>query len=585
MEHLEQYWIGKSKVEITFFREKCGMLGYGRHFHYIKGVETPQYARAFVFKKGEKQFAIVCAEFCFVTDFLKAGIVAQLQSLAPNQPWEDDNIMILAQHTHSAAGGFGQYPVYNMSIPGFQEDVYTRYRDGIVEAILKASQNLKAAKITLNSGEFDKDAEICFNRSLKAYNQNPEVKEKLEDKNRHLAANRSMSLLRIDELETGLPLGLLNWFAVHTTSVSNDYNKVCYDNKGYAAEFLEKDLQSTFQKDDIFTLFAQGATGDISPNFRWNRWKGVYKGKYDDDYESAAYNGKLQADKAKEIWQESNEKGILVKGDIDFIQSYIKISDIEIDKKYAKGAEGKFTVAPTMGLAFIRGTTDGIGIPKALEFILKRALSPFQKNKIKKANKNPILYHEEVKYWEAQLPKLCTINLAEGSVVGIKNPNAIPIPAFVDPMIKYIKLMKAKDGSEVQKPWAPEIVPIQIFVLGQIAFVGIPSEITTIGGKRIEKTVLNILKERGVEHVIVCPYANSYAGYITTPEEYRMQCYEGGHTLYGQWTLPAYQTKFELLAQELLKNEKERQSIGVPPYLLGLEQIWHRFEDESIQVL
>ena len=585
MEQHDNYLIGKSKVEITFFREGCGMLGYGRHFHYIKGIETPQYVRTFVFKKGVSQIAIVCAEFCFVTDYLKLGIVAQLQTEAPDLNWQDDNIMILAQHTHSAAGGFGQYPIYNMSVPGFQEDVYETYKNGIVKSIIEASENLQLGKLSFHKGAFDKDAEICFNRSLLAYNQNPEVKEKLNDNMRHLAADRFMSLLRIDAVNTGLPLGLLNWFSVHTTSVSNDYNKVCYDNKGYAAEYLEKDLQSTYAQSNIFTVFAQGATGDISPNFRWHKSKGIYKGKFDDDYESAAYNGKLQYEKAKEIFEESSTKGENISGEIDYIQAYIPISNLEVDRKYAYGMEGKFSVAPTMGLAFMRGTTDGIGIPKALNFILKNALSPFQKRKLKKAQKNPILYQDELKYWESQMPKICTVNLSEGSVVGFKNAKSIPLPAFVDPMIKYMKLMKAKDGSAVQKPWGPEIVPIQIFIIGQLAFVGVPSEITTIAGKRLENSILSILKERGIERVIISPYANAYAGYITTPEEYKVQCYEGGHTLYGQWTLPAYQSAYEKIAIELLKNKNERQPYGLPPYQLAMEKLWYRFEDPSIQVL
>ena len=44
-------------------------------------------------------------------------------------------------------------------------------------------------------------------------------------------------------------------------------------------------------------------------------------------------------------------------------------------------------------------------------------------------------------------------------------------------------------------------------------------------------------------------------GYITTQEEYQKQNYEGGHTLYGQWTLAAFQTSFVKIA-EVFKQEK-----------------------------
>ena len=47
-------------------------------------------------------------------------------------------------------------------------------------------------------------------------------------------------------------------------------------------------------------------------------------------------------------------------------------------------------------------------------------------------------------------------------------------------------------------------------------------------------------------------------GYVTTYEEYQEQAYEGGHTLFGQWTLAACQSKFKLLAEQLLLDKNQR---------------------------
>lgn len=38
-----------------------------------------------------------------------------------------------------------------------------------------------------------------------------------------------------------------------------------------------------------------------------------------------------------------------------------------------------------------------------------------------------------------------------------------------------------------------------------------------------------------------------------------MQAYEGGHTIFGQWTLAAFQTRFDKLARELLKPAAQRE--------------------------
>ena len=53
------------------------------------------------------------------------------------------------------------------------------------------------------------------------------------------------------------------------------------------------------------------------------------------------------------------------------------------------------------------------------------------------------------------------------------------------------------------------------------------------------------------KYVVLAGYSNGYAGYITTPEEYMLQQYEGGHTLHGRWSLPAYQQIVSQLAAAL----------------------------------
>ena len=71
--------------------------------------------------------------------------------------------------------------------------------------------------------------------------------------------------------------------------------------------------------------------------------------------------------------------------------------------------------------------------------------------------------------------------------------------------------------------------------------------------------------------------SNAYCGYVTTYEEYQCQCYEGGHTVFGEWTLAAFQTKFKELALQLLKNPESRtidQSIA--PYEFTEEELGKR---------
>lgn len=95
-------------------------------------------------------------------------------------------------------------------------------------------------------------------------------------------------------------------------------------------------------------------------------------------------------------------------------------------------------------------------------------------------------------------------------------------------------------------------------MIGHIAIVGMPAEISVVSGRRFKKTVEDILKEKGITEVIISPYANCYSGYITTYEEYQLQRYEAGHTVFGEWTQAAYSTKLKYMAGEMLKPEGDR---------------------------
>ena len=51
--------------------------------------------------------------------------------------------------------------------------------------------------------------------------------------------------------------------------------------------------------------------------------------------------------------------------------------------------------------------------------------------------------------------------------------------------------------------------------------------------------------------MLIQGYANDYSQYVTTPEEYDSQQYEGGSTLFGRNTTPAYQQEFGKLAASM----------------------------------
>lgn len=83
----------------------------------------------------------------------------------------------------------------------------------------------------------------------------------------------------------------------------------------------------------------------------------------------------------------------------------------------------------------------------------------------------------------------------------------------------------------------PRVLPIQILRLGGMALVGLPFEVTVEAGRRLEAAVFGSLhRDPGVERVAVSSAANDYWDYLTTPEEYAVQFYEGASNLHGSET-------------------------------------------------
>lgn len=79
----------------------------------------------------------------------------------------------------------------------------------------------------------------------------------------------------------------------------------------------------------------------------------------------------------------------------------------------------------------------------------------------------------------------------------------------------------------------PQAVPLMTVRIGDRVIASLPGEPTVEVGRRAEAAVLDATRSAGVSRVIVAGLANEFIQYITTPEEYERQHYEGGSTLYG----------------------------------------------------
>lgn len=559
------FTIGTSKITYEPFLKNAAMLGYGLYTHTMQKPGI-LHVRAFVIEDGINKICIVNAELGFITLALQQAVLNELKKKYPQFGLTETNLILTAQHTHSAPGGFSYYPLYNMPTPGFSEKIYREVYEAIVAAIVAAESNKKRGNITLHKGSFELEKEVAFQRSMNAYNSNPDIAEKLTPETLNKGVNREMQLLNFTD-ENNNPLGSINWFGVHTTSISNNLHQVSSDNKGYAAKFLEEYFKEN--ESNYVGAFAQGICGDVSPRFRYKKniakWqRGYWYGKFDDDYKSAEYNGKLQFEKAIELLAKQGEN---IAKKIDSEIWWIDFTEIKCNPKFANGNNDARTAEACMGLAFFRGALmDGPGMPAVLMPIAK-AITKRVKAKDLKLKGNDA--KTQLKY-RVHGVKNILLETHSQRLLGYYNFNQLPIPDFADGSIAAIKKYYRKIGSKRQVDYTPRVLPIQLTFIGNIAIAAFPFEITVTSGKRLANSLKEKLEVAGITEVILAPYANGYSGYITTYEEYQVQMYEAGHTVFGQWSLAALQTKFDELATEMLKPKAERklqQSVYPTPKL------------------
>ncbi|MCT4581336.1 MAG: neutral/alkaline non-lysosomal ceramidase N-terminal domain-containing protein [Flavobacteriales bacterium] len=545
------YRIGFSKVAVLYPRLEVGMMGYGMWENRVKGEETKLYARAMAIESEEESLVFVNVEMAFITPGIRREVMKCLDKAQTKLRLKESSLMLTAQHTHSGPGGFSEYAYYSFTTPGFSKEIRDAFVEAIVKAVVEAYNKKELATLSYKEASFGSDVAVAWNRSLKAYNCNSENVE--EEVDHSQALDRKMYLMQVNSMQ-GKILGSVNWFGVHATAIGNDNVKVSSDNKGYAADLLEQKYPGTVH------IFAQGKAGDVSPHFHGvGAAKKREEVKKTGDHLYARQNGEKQFIQAHKIIDK--DAGFRIEGRLDSELSYADYTKIKVDSEFTNGVDGKRTSEACFGMPFFKGTPiDGKGAPFIAMIVLKGLNKLWNKKR------------ESLK--ESQGSKDIVINASTKELLGQGKMDILP--SFIDGAIKEMN-RQSRNKALIEHTLVPVVLPVQIWMIGTVVILGVPGEITTVAGRRLEKQMERMLEEVGVQKVILSSYANSYMGYITTQEEYEVQLYEGGHTVFGQWTLAAFQTKFKHLCAELIKPKEEHKiNREIKPPIFSEEELSRR---------
>lgn len=104
----------------------------------------------------------------------------------------------------------------------------------------------------------------------------------------------------------------------------------------------------------------------------------------------------------------------------------------------------------------------------------------------------------------------------------------------------------------------PTTMTLQVLQIGDLLLPTIPGEMNTEMGRRVRDSCLTTAHRalKDVQKVAIVTQANQYMSYITTPEEYSQQHYEGGSNLYGENTGPFIQAQLARLIEKIGNNEE-----------------------------
>lgn len=565
--------IGLSRVDITCRVPGIGLMGWGVHHQKADGVAAPLHARAVVLRDpatGRRQ-ALVCCDLWGITPAMRRGVLEALATRWPERGFDEAGVMLVATHTHSAPGGFSEFAFYNASVAGFCQEILDALVAGVVRAIVEADDARVPGRARVARGAIAVDEPVAFNRSVHAYNLNPEVAAlggPVRWEERARATDRRMTALRFEAAD-GRPLGLLSFFAVHGTSVHGDWNVIHPDNKGCAARAVEE-AAARRGEEGFVAIFAQASAGDVSPNFRWDRARKRMIGAVDDDLEAADLNGRIQA-RAAATLAEAAALGPALEPALDAAILYADFERIEADPEHTGGRAGCRTGMAAVGLSMVMGTAEGWGplfpFPRAVRAV-NDAIGAGRRLR-------GALNGGDVA-WEVHRNKAYFAETGRGGdavafhLFRMVEP---PLPWWLDAGVRYFRALSDNDAVGAN-PLTPTILPVQVLRIGGLAIVGVQGEPTTVAGLRLERTARRHLAALGISDVVIAGYANAYAGYTTTAEEYTAQAYEGGSTLFGQWSLAATQTVLDQVCARLaVPAERRPQDLGPKP---------HRFDPQEL---
>lgn len=481
----EPYLVGRGIADVTGEAADAGMLGYADVSQNTAGIAMRLRARTFVIvdRVSGKRILHSTVDTGLMFQSVHDEVLRQLATRYPHL-FTDENVMLTATHTHSGPGGDAGHGLYNVTTLGFRPKTFDALVNGIVASAVHAQDDLQPAQLSLSRSEL---SNASVNRSKPAFDQDPAAdKAHYPD-----AVDPSSTTLQVTR--NGKVDGVINWFPVHGTSMSTSNHLISPDNKGYAAYQWEREVKGDdyLSPDDpsFISAFAQSNSGDMSPNLDLQPAAGEQQFT-----NTKLIGGRMSAAAQSQVSGPAES----LAGGLDVRMTYVDVSKVAVGPEFTGDGKTHSTCTPQLGAAFAAGSTEDGG--------------------------GGVSLFKEGQYGGNPLPHVISqaIYALDPATADCQGPKDLLLP------VGYV-------------PGAVQTtLPVQLVRIGDFYLVGLPTEVTIVSGLRLRQAVAKSLGV-SIDNILVQGYTNAYAHYLTTPEEYDTQNYEGASTMFGRWELPAFE--------------------------------------------
>jgi len=542
------YKVGTGIYDITGAVAESNAFGYANNID-VTGLQQRLRSHAYIIqsRSSDKRVVMVSADLGAMFQSIKLEVVKRLRDRYGNL-YSADNVMLTATHTHVGTGGLSHFALYQIASAdaatfGYSSQNFEAVVNGIVQSIIRAHNNLAPGSVEFVEGTLNGATK---NRSLVPYRAN------VDDQLFSSDVNKTMTMLKFKKAD-GTEIGMLNWFAIHNTSLSIEYDQISGDNKGYAQHLFERRKGTDFSADTFVAAFANSDEGDVVPvDGNANSAPG-FEGS-SNEILNAERAGKRQFDKA---WSLYNQPGRMLNGDLHYQHRWANFENYWVSGQFT-GNDWQKLCSAARGFSFAAGGENGpSNIPGIYEGMTRDTFSIT--DAVNQVDQSALGGLVRLAFGAVSLG---AIDECQGQKVNLLGTGALN--------------------------WVPEVVPVQLFVIGDFAILAMPAEVTTMAGRRLRQTVISELESIGVQKAVIAGLANTYTGYVTTYEEFQEQHYEGASTAFGPHTLGAYQQEFFNMADAIksgfnLSDDKQPRDrsndfrFNRPGVLTDSKHFWERF--------